>query len=164
MTTQSSIQEFRKALHVAIMDTLYSATPYPTSSRRYQEIMEAVTFMLAKDMCPIRTVSNPGFQKRIKTLEKHYMLPSRKYFCGVALPGLYDKCCAEVEKDVATADYFATTIDLWSSHRMEPYISLTLHYIDEDFTMKTECLQTAFFPSDHTGVNIADGLKQALAA
>ncbi|KAK0156302.1 Zinc finger BED domain-containing protein 1 [Merluccius polli] len=55
-------------------------------------------------------------------------------------------------------------MDLWSSRTMEPYISLTLHYIDANFTMKTNCLQTAFFPEDHTGLNIAEGLRQAMAA
>lgn len=148
----------------SIENTLYNATPYPTGSRRHQEITEAVTFMLAKDMCPISTVSNPGFKTLVKTLDKRYVLPSRKHFSRVALPALYDKCRAEVEKDVSTAEYFATTTDLWSSRSMEPYISLTVHYIDADFAMKTKCLQTAFFPDDHTGINIADGLKQAMAA
>ncbi|KAL3989107.1 hypothetical protein ACER0C_013425 [Sarotherodon galilaeus] len=46
---------------------------------------------------------------------------------------------------------------------MEPYLSLTVHFIDMDFNMKTKCLQTSFFPGDHTGQNIAAGLKQALA-
>lgn len=115
-------------------------------------------------MCPISTVNDPGFKALMKTMDKRYVLPSRKYFSRVALPALYDKCRAEVEKDISTAEYFATTTDLWSSRTMEPYISLTVHYIDADFTMKTKCLQTAFFPDDHTGVDIADGLKQAMAA
>jgi tRNA (cytidine32/guanosine34-2'-O)-methyltransferase len=152
------------ATQSSIEDTLYNAAPYPTGSRRHREITEAVTFMLAKDMCPISTVNDPGFKALMKTMDKRYVLPSRKHFSRAALPALYDKCRAEVEKDISTAEYFATTTDLWSSRTMEPYISLTVHYIDADFTMKTKCLQTAFFPDDHTGVNIADGLKQAMAA
>ncbi|KAK0145490.1 Zinc finger BED domain-containing protein 1 [Merluccius polli] len=148
----------------SIEDTLYNATIYPTGSRRQREITEAVTFMLAKDMCPISTVNNTGFKTLVKTMDKRYVLPSRKHFSRVALPALYDKCRAEVEKDISTAEYFATTTDLWSSRTMEPYIPLTVHYINADFTMKTKCLQTAFFPVDHTGVNIADGLKDAMAA
>jgi len=53
----------------------------------------------------------------------------RKHFSRVALSALYDNCHAEVEKDISTAKYFATTTDLWSSRTMEPYISLTVHYM-----------------------------------
>ncbi|XP_060764691.1 E3 SUMO-protein ligase ZBED1-like [Neoarius graeffei] len=54
--------------------------------------------------------------------------------------------------------------DLWSSRTMEPYLSLTVHYIDEDFQIKNRCLQTSFFPQDHTGEAIAQGLEEALAS
>ena len=152
-TTQSSIK-----------DTLYNATAYPTSSRRHKEVTDAVTFMIGKDMCPINTVSAPGFKKLIHTLDKRYVLPSRHHFSRIALPALYEECRGKVASEVSTALYFATTTDLWSSRTMEPYISLTLHYIDADFAIKTNCLQTAFFPEDHTGLNIAEGLRQAMTA
>lgn len=67
------------ATQSSIDDTLYNAAPYPTGSRRQREITEAVTFMLAKDMCPISTVSNPGFKTLVNTLDKRYVLPSRKH-------------------------------------------------------------------------------------
>ncbi|XP_047674033.1 ceramide transfer protein isoform X2 [Tachysurus fulvidraco] len=57
-----------------------------------------------------------------------------------------------------------TTMDLWSSRTTEPYISLTVHFDDEEFELKSCCLQTSYFPDDHTGENIARGLREALAA
>lgn len=152
------------ATQLSIQATLYNAAPYPTSSRRHKEITNSITFFLAKDQCAINTVENPGFKKMVKTLDKRYALPSRHHFSREALPALYKECRADVEKDVATAEYFATTTDLWSSRKMEPYISLTLHFIDPDFNLKTKCLQTAFFPADHTGEHIAAGLRQAMAS
>ena len=89
-------------------------------------------------MCRISTVSNQGFKKLVNTLDKRYTTPSRHHFTRVALPALYNKCHEEVANDVSTAEYFATTMDLWSSHTMEPYISLTIHYIDADFNLKTK--------------------------
>lgn len=46
----------------------------------------------------------------------------------------------------------------------EPYLSLTVHFIDDDFELKSRCLQTPYFPQDHKGGNIASGLREALAA
>lgn len=43
-------------------------------------------------------------------------------------------------------------------------MSLTVHFIATDFTMKSRCLQTGFFPEDHTGQALAHGLKEALAS
>ncbi len=115
-------------------------------------------------MCPINTVSSEGFRKMVKTLDKKYAIPSRNYFSRVALPALYEKCRGEIQRDITAVSDFATTTDLWSSRTMEPYMSLTIHYIDSDFTMKTRCLQTSFFPQDHTGEAISQGLKEALAS
>ncbi|XP_077359939.1 E3 SUMO-protein ligase ZBED1-like [Festucalex cinctus] len=60
-------------------------------------------------------------------------------------------------------DHFATTTDLWSSRTTEPYISLSIHFINSNFELKTRCLQTSFFPVDHTGENIAHEMRDALA-
>ena len=65
------------ATQSSIKDTLYNATTSPPSSHRHKEITDAVTYMIAKDMCPINTVSDPGFNKLINTLDKQYVLPSR---------------------------------------------------------------------------------------
>jgi len=43
-------------------------------------------------------------------------------------------------------------------------MSLTVHYIDDNYEIKSRCLQTAYFPENHTGENIAQGLKEALAS
>ena len=136
----------RSTTQTSITGTLYSASPYPSNSRRHKEITEANIYHLAKDMGPINTVQNEGLWKMINTLDKRYTVPSRKYFSNVALPALYTQCRATVQTELQAAQHFAATTDLWSSRTMEPYMSLTVHYVTSDFTMKSRCLQTAFFP------------------
>ena len=41
-------------------------------------------------------------------------------------------------------------------------MSLTIHFVDQEWNLKTRCLETAYFPKDHTGEIIAEGLKEAL--
>ncbi|KAI2655656.1 E3 SUMO-protein ligase ZBED1 [Labeo rohita] len=97
----------------SITATLHRATPYPSTSQRHSEITDAITFYLAKDMCPINTVINEGFRKMVKTLDKKYVIPSRNYFPKVALPALYEKCRGGIEREITAVEYFATTTDLW---------------------------------------------------
>ncbi|XP_010772682.1 zinc finger BED domain-containing protein 1-like [Notothenia coriiceps] len=150
-TTQTSISQ-----------TLFNGTPYSHSSRRHKEITKAITFYLAKDMASINTVQNEGFKNLMKTLDKRYSVPSRNYFSRTALPAMYYKILTTVETELKDVQHFATTTDLWSSRTMEPYMSLTVHFITSDFTMKSRCLKTAFFPVDHTGDEIAVGLMESL--
>lgn len=115
-------------------------------------------------MMPAHIVSKDGFRRLIQTLDKRYQLPSRTHFTRLAIPEMYEKCKAGVEHELKQVKYFATTTDMWSSRTMEPYMSLTVHYVNDNFEMKSRCLQTAFFPEDHTGENISEGLKEALAS
>lgn len=54
--------------------------------------------------------------------------------------------------------------DLWCSWTMQPYMSLTVHYINNKWSLRSICLQTASFPDDHTEEIIAHGLKEALSS
>lgn len=61
-------------------------------------------------------------------------------------------------------EFFVATTDMWSSRTAEPYQSLTVRFITEDFGLKTRCLHTLYFPNDQTGENIAAGLRDRLAS
>ena len=69
----------------------HTALQYPPGSHRHKEITDAVTFMIAKDMFPFNTVSDPGFNKLINTLDKQYVLPSHHHISRTALPALHDE-------------------------------------------------------------------------
>ncbi|KAJ4945987.1 hypothetical protein JOQ06_023665 [Pogonophryne albipinna] len=114
-------------------------------------------------MVSINTVSNEGFKKLIRTLDKRYAIPSRTYFSQVAIPEMYTQCRNKLETELKNVEYYATTTDLWSSRTTEPYLSLTVHFINDDFELKSHCLQTVYFPADHTGENIAHGLRESLS-
>ena len=44
-----------------ITETVHRAVPYPSTSQRHAEITDAISFCLAKDMCPINTVNTLKF-------------------------------------------------------------------------------------------------------
>ncbi|XP_013860010.1 zinc finger BED domain-containing protein 1, partial [Austrofundulus limnaeus] len=144
-----------------LADAFVHSTPYDSQSKRWKALTEAVAFCLAKDMLPLRTVEKDGFRRMIHKMDARYKLPSRKYFSNTALPKMYEECRDGLQTKLSTVTFFASTTDMWSSRATEPYISFTVHYI-ADWSLKSSCLQTSFFPEDHTGENIASGLKQFL--
>ena len=91
----------------------------------------------------------------INAIDQRYEVPSRKYFTETAMPKCYAELCEKVQKELCDLKYFATTTDLWSSRTMEPFISLTIHYIADDWNLGSRCLQTSYFPAEYTAEEIA---------
>lgn len=100
----------------------------------------------------------------LNVLDARYVVPSRKYFADVALPHLYNTTREKIRSELEEMQFYSATTDLWSSRTMQPYLSLTVHYINTSLTLRSICLQTAYFPDNHTGDIIAHGLKDALSS
>ncbi|CAM4333531.1 unnamed protein product [Leuciscus chuanchicus] len=114
------------------------------------------------DMLPVCSVEKRGFNNMLKVLDARYTVPSRKYFSDVALPQLYNNTRQKIISELKGIYFYAATTDLWSSRTMQPYMCLTVHYVSESWDMLRVCLQTSYFPQDHTGQTIALELKDAM--
>ncbi|XP_060774450.1 E3 SUMO-protein ligase ZBED1-like [Neoarius graeffei] len=151
----SSSSESTSAKQTTITTCFASVTLYDRSSQ---------TNYITKDMVPVNTVTKDSFKSLLRTMDKRYVLPSRTYFNQVAIPQLYAECKAKVAKELEDIKFYASTTDMWSSRMTEPYTSLTVHFVNANFELRSRCLQTAYFPTDHTGENIAMGLKECLSS
>lgn len=160
---ETSSSSDASAKQTTITSSFASVTPYERTSRRHKEITTAVTNYISKDMVSVNTVTKDSFKSLLRTMDKRYVLPSRTYFNQVAIPQLYGECKAKVANELENIEFYASTTDLWSSRTTEPYMSLTVHFVNSNFELCSRCLQTAYFPTDHTGENIATGLKEFLA-
>ena len=63
---------------------------------------------------------------------------------------------------VSNVECYAATTDLWTSGSCDPYITVTLHFIDYEWNLKSFCLDTVSMYDDHTGQNISDALLDVL--
>ena len=135
---------------------------YDPKSSRAQELNRAIAYYIAKDMQSLYTVEKPGFRHLIHTLDPKYNLPSRKYFTKQEIPRLYTEIKEMVKSKVNGAKYFAATTDLWTSCNNHPYLSFTVHFIDDDWMLQSFCLDTVPLFEDHTGQNIAEAIDDIL--
>ena len=125
------------------------------------ELTNSAMYCIAKDMLPMYSVEKPGFKRMLTVLYKRYEPPSQSYMSKVAIPRAYNSTEEQV-KDLAHVDYHSATTDCWSSHGMKPYLSYTIHYIDQEWTLQSRCLQTLYLSEDHTASNLAEGLEETL--
>ena len=145
-----------------IMTIMEKVKPYNRDGKKWQDLTDSITFFLCKDMLPIYTVEKTGFQRMLKCFDSQYQLPSRKYFSATAIPKLYNEVKERVVADLSQVKHFAATTDMWSSETGQPFLSYTVHFIDNEWKLRTYCLQALYLPVDHKASNIADALLATL--
>ena len=126
------------------------------------KLTNSITNCLAKDMMSLYTVEKSGFKQLLNDFDPKYDIPSRKYFSQQAIPNLYNETKEGVLWQIQNIEFFSATSDMWSSQTMEPYMSYTVHFIDQDWKLQSRCLQTLYMPDDHTAETLADGMNKAL--
>ena len=145
-----------------IKESFESGQKYPRTSKQWQQLTDAVSYTIAKDMMPFTTVERPGFKRLLSVFDKKYELPGRKYFSQTAIPSLYCTTREKVEAELQSIEFFSATTDLWSSETLHPFMSYTVHFINNSWQYRSLRLQTSFLPSDHTADNLAEALTAAL--
>ena len=112
---------------------------------------------------PVSIVNNVGFRTMLHTFEPRYIVPDRKTFSQNYIPEMYQ---CEKTRIVGTMKHglknFSLTTDGWTSRANHSYISRIVHYIDEMWNLQAHLLDTVEMPLEHTGINLADELKDTL--
>ena len=118
-----------------------------------------MTYYLAKDAAPISTVDKPGFRHLVSVLNPRYQLHTRRHFSDQEIPQLYTHVRDNVVMPaLREAECFSATTDLWTSANSDPYLTLTVHFIDKEWSLQAFCLETVPLFAYHTGKNIADAI------
>ena len=146
----------------SIKDALQRVQPMLHSSPRWKKLTDAVCYFIAKDGQPLDTVNDKGFRHLLSSFEPRYTPPDRKTITNHYLPELYLHVKEKIEKQMEHALYFAVTTDGWTSRANHSYLSLTVHYIDDEWTLQSHLLETHQFAQAHTGDNLASELEGML--
>ncbi|XP_071088069.1 E3 SUMO-protein ligase ZBED1-like [Haliotis cracherodii] len=161
--TQSHVVDFTKPLPGSqpnLHDVIKSKLP--AASSRAGAITNSIGVFIALDMRPYSVVENVGFRRLVNTLEPRYQIPSRTHFTNTVMPKLYENTKREVLKRIEGASSVAITTDGWTSRATESYVTITAHFVSEEWQMENPVLQTRPLHESHTGTNLANVLTSAL--
>lgn len=95
-------------------------------------------------------------------MEPRYVIPTRRYITDTAVPKLYEEVKQEVAESLSKAERVALTCDAWTSRATESYVTITSHYISDQWKLVSHVLQTRVMYKSHSGSNIADLLENAV--
>lgn len=80
----------------------------------------------------------------------------------VAVPKVYTEVKTAILESLKSAERVALTCDGWTSRATDPYVTITSHFISNQWALLSNVLQTRALHESHTGSNIANLLREAI--
>ncbi|KAI4794605.1 hypothetical protein KUCAC02_017011 [Chaenocephalus aceratus] len=157
----SSTSEQRTAVSTGQRQTsIIDFSKRPVTDKRRQQITDLLINFVVKDVRPLSALSGEGFRDIRKFFEPGYKIPSHAtLWSNIMLQ--YNTVKARIANEMKDKSVSLTT-DLWTSCTMDPYITITAHYITDTWELKSRVLRTTIMPERHTAVNIVQRLKETI--
>jgi hypothetical protein len=136
-------------------------------SREDQLLVDALLVKwMSECLRPFKIVEDSGFVEFcafLNQLRSRYELPSRNKHRNQMMK--LAECVMKKLKESINmeVDYYSITTDIWSSHVMQSFIAVTLHYLTEEFNMKIFVIEVSLLKGNHTGAFIAECLGNTLS-
>lgn len=132
------------------------------SSDRAAVITNLVAGVIIRDLRPINMVNGEAFQALMRYLEPGYHLPSDTHFTNLIermYAAVKEKVCHQFSEK---AEHLSITGDIWTSIATHAYLTVTVHYLDSEWELKSISLGAIPLDDTHTGENIQVWIKDLL--
>lgn len=128
-----------------------------------KKIDEGLLKLFTKDFQPFKVVEDEGFKNFVKLLNPAYKIPDRHTISKVHIPALYQKSLNET-KELLTNESLSgcLTTDCWTSRNNIAFISITYHFIDTQFVLRSVLLGCYEFSESHSGLNLCNTIQETL--
>ena len=107
--------------------------------------------LVARDLRPLSIVEDDGFQLHLRYVEPNYQVPSRPHVKSVCQKLYHSERECLITK--LQAKHVALTNNLWTSLAVQAYLTVTVHFINEDWMIESYVLTTKEMPERHTGLS-----------
>ncbi|KAL4490729.1 hypothetical protein ABPG72_021783 [Tetrahymena utriculariae] len=122
------------------------------SKLKSEEISNAILEFIVIDSRPYNTVNGKGFQKLIELLCPSYEMPSRQTFSDRLISEKYQqyksKLIANIVEDKPQS--INITTDYWSSLSNKSFLTVNIHYLNDNFEIQKYVLDTVEVQEQHT--------------
>lgn len=130
-------------------------------AQRAEKITQGICKFIEMDILPLSIVEGNGFRDLIHLLEPAYQIPSRRTITRL-VETHYEERKQQLLKELSKAERVALTTDCWTALTAESYITITCHYISDDWQMNSAVLLTESLPGRHTADHLAEKMNGAV--
>ncbi|XP_065130356.2 zinc finger BED domain-containing protein 4-like [Paramisgurnus dabryanus] len=146
-------KEDRAQSQPTLKQVLDKTTKWTTDDRRTKELDKMIMEMIATDILPYAVVEGAGFKRLLAKAEPRYPLKSEKYFRTQLLDQIYSQVVTRIKQLISVenaGNSITFTTDCWSGST-EALMSLTAHFIDENWNRVQTVLNVKAMSGSHTG-------------
>jgi hypothetical protein len=121
---------------------------------------------VVNDAQPFSVVEQADFVELVSTLREEYLLPSRNTIKSKVLEQWQKekkRVCSKLLSDIGGSRCGFTT-DMWTSAAKRGYMVITIHYIDDNWEMKSVIIAFVRVLYPHSGERLGDHFIQAVKA
>ncbi|XP_022910339.2 E3 SUMO-protein ligase ZBED1-like [Onthophagus taurus] len=117
--------------------------------------------MICIDSLPVSFVENRGFKNLLKFICPTYKTPTAKTI-QIRVDALYEIQKQSLIKELKDVPHIAITTDCWTSRATESYISLTCHYINQNWVQVSRNITTESMEDRHTALNLQNKINNII--
>ncbi|GBN05902.1 hypothetical protein AVEN_129983-1 [Araneus ventricosus] len=99
-------------------------------------------------------VNERGFRVFVSALNPSYRLPNRDTIVNTLLPAIYEQVSHDVRQACCAIKKACLTTDCWTSANNDSFMSVTAHYLDDEFKMNSLLLDVSILFVPHTSANL----------
>jgi hypothetical protein len=140
---------------------------YARSDPRQLIVDMEITKLIVGLSLPFGTVDQDSFKNFVYHFDRKAVVKSsdtiRKYKLPLLYKNVKNSLNDQLEKDLVNVDQVALTSDGWTSRANDPFQSMTIHYVDDDFVLKRFCIDCHCFEGRHTANTIAKLLDEIVS-
>nr|XP_027186640.1 zinc finger BED domain-containing protein RICESLEEPER 2-like [Cicer arietinum]XP_027186641.1 zinc finger BED domain-containing protein RICESLEEPER 2-like [Cicer arietinum] len=134
----------------------------PTSSRfNLQTCRRAVSVFVVLDEQPFKAIEGEGFKYLCKTLQPQFTIPSRRTIARDCFQLYLDEKLKLKAFFKSDCNRVALTIDCWTSIQNLNYLTLTSHFVDNEWNYQKRIISFTIIPN-HKGVTVGKKIEEVL--
>lgn len=141
-----------------LMQTIDRKQSYRDGSDKKKELDLLFMRMVVKNQHPLSMTDDKEFRDFVRGLNPRYELPSRRVLTRTHLPETYEQEVVKISKELESVDDIALTTDIWTSRQTQAYLTVTAHFVTNDYAIRSVVLETTKIVKCHTAENIAEEL------
>ncbi|KAL4491924.1 hypothetical protein ABPG72_008345 [Tetrahymena utriculariae] len=115
-----------------------------------EKITIAIAKFIYQDIKTLNTVETQGFVNLIRYLEPRYHIPCQGSLRNEVFPNLYTNMKQQLIFQLSKENGFSFTTDYWSNQNMKQFVTITIHFINNNLEIKNFVLKTLLQDQKHT--------------
>ncbi|XP_036427922.1 zinc finger BED domain-containing protein 1 [Colossoma macropomum] len=128
--------------------------PTCIGDQRRSNVRTDLLNMIVMDLQPLSLVEEKGFQHFVQILHPSADIPLSTSWIRAELLKMYEHTRQKVQQEVSNAKDLVLSAEMWISSKDASYLTVTCHFIDENWELKSYTLETAHLLGEHTPENV----------